>query len=630
MRTRVASLAILPCVAVAAACSGSTELVLVVDTNLEVPAEMDEVVVSVTGPGGLTVSGSEQLTAAGAPSFPLTLGIRPRGDQLGPIDIAVTGRLAGSFVIERDVQTTLSEGESKVLHVFLVRACLDVSCADGESCGRQGCESVEVTELPSWTGSPPAFDPMDPCFVDPWDPDGDGHGNVACGGDDCDSSEPTVHPGAHEDCDGLDNDCDMVLDPDCGCAPIGAVEGCVTSCGSTGTHECVRGTTPGLPSVWTSCEPPPEACNQVDDDCDGEVDELLPMQVAEARLLHDRVEASAPEVVWAGDRWAVFYGADPDRDGVHMLSLAEDGTAMGAPILVAPGGERPGAAWNGTSFALAYTDPASYCCATDPTTGTCTSSCTRHSLELSILTLDGSPMLSGRELASDIDTSQPPAVIWGDGGISLAYCDRRPYLHRLTATGADREWRQSFTDNGDCPFAVVLDGSRYAGVVSDNEDLLFVEGMFGTWSDPTTPLVAPAGASEPDAVRLVETSAGLVLAFTVNETLSVGAIDPSVPSVPSMAVAASTVVRGGDETFDMASRGDGALVVWSSVDADTRTNDLAFVALDAAGAPIGSEAPLHRSLSRSELPDVAWSGTRFGVAWVEDDSSLWFTTVACE
>ena len=46
------------------------------------------------------------------------------------------------------------------------------------------------------------------------DRDADGHADAACGGDDCDDDDATVHPGAEELCDLQDNDCDGAMGED--------------------------------------------------------------------------------------------------------------------------------------------------------------------------------------------------------------------------------------------------------------------------------------------------------------------------------------------------------------------------------------------------------------------------------
>jgi len=68
-----------------------------------------------------------------------------------------------------------------------------------------------------------------------------------------------------EVCNGLDEDCDGAADNGFACVRY-AAGSCTTTCGTTGTRGCRTDCT------WTTCTPPADVCNGVDDDCDGVVD----------------------------------------------------------------------------------------------------------------------------------------------------------------------------------------------------------------------------------------------------------------------------------------------------------------------------------------------------------------------
>ncbi|TFH20310.1 MAG: hypothetical protein E4H03_12440, partial [Myxococcales bacterium] len=103
------------------------------------------------------------------------------------------------------------------------------------------------------------------------DLDLDTYGVGCTSGPDCDDSNPATNPGAVEVCDGIDNDCNGIVDD--GVAGVGGA--CSTGspglC-ATGTLQCQAGAfvcvQDNVPSL--------EVCDGVDNDCDGITDEGNP------------------------------------------------------------------------------------------------------------------------------------------------------------------------------------------------------------------------------------------------------------------------------------------------------------------------------------------------------------------
>lgn len=230
--TRFASLTLIALVA--SGCGDVTELVVVVDTDMNVPAELDAVEIRVTGPSGMQVNAAGSTGADGALVLPTVLGLTPGGSVLEPVLIEARGSVRGTLLLERRVRTGFVEGEIRMVRLDLLRACSTVSCgSDEQTCTEGGCRPIDVpgASLPTWRGQPERLDASVA-------------GDACTGREECNERD--------DDCDGfIDEGFDTTVDPDhCGT--------CGNACGevANGSTQCAR----GLCTI-RSCEPGFENCD---------------------------------------------------------------------------------------------------------------------------------------------------------------------------------------------------------------------------------------------------------------------------------------------------------------------------------------------------------------------------------
>jgi len=110
--------------------------------------------------------------------------------------------------------------------------------------------------------------------ADQLDTDGDGAGDVCQDSDhdgypffnDCNDQNPAVNPGAIEICNGIDDNCNNLVDEFLGS----------TTCGVGACQRTIDNCVGGVPQTCTPGSPTAEVCNNIDDDCNGAVDDNIP------------------------------------------------------------------------------------------------------------------------------------------------------------------------------------------------------------------------------------------------------------------------------------------------------------------------------------------------------------------
>jgi hypothetical protein len=143
-----------------------------------------------------------------------------------------------------------------------VDPCDSIVCPAGQVCIDGRCMLPDLCAGVDCSNPGDACDPRDgSCHAGGADDDADGH-TIAAG--DCDDGAATVYPGAPEACDGVDQDCDLAVDDGFADADGDGFDTC--GFGNPAQADCDDGQASRHPGA-------DEACDGVDNDCNGDVDE---------------------------------------------------------------------------------------------------------------------------------------------------------------------------------------------------------------------------------------------------------------------------------------------------------------------------------------------------------------------
>ncbi len=147
----------------------STEITVVVDSNLLVPEDIDRLYLLVNAPGDperRVVNGT--LSETGNAPFPRTVVLAHQSGPLGPISLRVEGRLSSATQVAQDLSFSFRPEQSLMLRVNLLSSCLGFPCSPPDTCRDGECVPIEVPSdyLEPWTGVPEPIGSREPDTLD--------------------------------------------------------------------------------------------------------------------------------------------------------------------------------------------------------------------------------------------------------------------------------------------------------------------------------------------------------------------------------------------------------------------------------------------------------------------------------
>lgn len=401
------------------------------------------------------------------------------------------------------------------------------------------------------------------------DMDGDGFFyEDGCGtARDCNDASPNTYPGALEECDGFDNDCDLLVDSTSGCelacpfpGTIGQVQ--ITDAPGDSIQPVMVWTGSGYGIVWADRRTPNFQIFFARLDAFGE------KLGSDVQLSDSTGSGMAPSLTWTGSEFAVAWLDTRDGNNeIYFSRLDANGTPLADQVRLTSDQDsqfEPHIVWNGSAFGVAWSMDSG--------------STSDREIYFALADLDGNIQGAPVRVTDAPELSAEVSIQWTGTEYALAWRDYRSgepaiYFTRLDATG---------TEIGQ-EFQVTANDAH-----AQNPELTWTGSSFGfAWTDSR------------------DGSADVYLAVLDEE---------------GQFVTGETQIIDGSASTRAAWTGSEFGILWG----DTRHGnaELYFARFDDDANRLGDELRLTTDPSASAPGGIAWTGSQFAVAWQDTPNPL--------